>query len=149
MFVENPVITRMEKDGKGYFTLRWSKLQKADKYVISSSVPAISGIYEMYYQDKAKALNLLTVSQGWYGGLRSQIREAIDETFQKDPKILRILASYPIYFRYTTSEVLADMKDVLWFLTKTYYGDKISISHSDRYSRIFLTETAPDRVHWI
>ncbi|MDR2898279.1 MAG: hypothetical protein LBU99_05625 [Spirochaetaceae bacterium] len=149
----DPVIRRIEQQnalpGRGYFTLHWSRLMKADKYAIVTAVPAVSGIYELYYRKKNAPLNLLSVNQGWYGGLRSQIREAIDEDFQTDKKLRSILAENDIYFRFSLSDILADMQDVLWFLHKSYFGSEVRIQPSGRYDQIYLKEYAPDNVHWI
>ncbi len=57
LFRIEPRIERMEKDDQAYFTLYWSKLTKADKYTITTSVPSVSGLYELYYEDYEKQLN--------------------------------------------------------------------------------------------
>ncbi|MDR1748269.1 MAG: hypothetical protein LBR47_04340 [Spirochaetaceae bacterium] len=150
---DSPVIRRIEQKnsipGRGYFTLHWSRLTKADKYSIVRSVPAVSGIYELYYRKAEDPLNLLAVNQGWYGGLRSQIREAIDEEFQTDKRLRSILAEYEIYFRFSISDILADMQDVLWFLHRNYFGNGVSVQPSGRYSHVYLREYAPDKIHWV
>jgi hypothetical protein len=150
---DSPLIRRIEQQngipGRGYFTLRWSRLIKADKYAVITSVPAVSGIYELYYRKEHSPLNLLSVNQGWYGGLRSQIREAIDEDFQTSKTIRSILAENDIYFRFSLSDVLADMQDVLWFLHRSYFGNDVRVQPSGRYQHIYLKESAPDNVLWI
>ncbi len=149
----SPVIRRIEQKnsipGRGYFTLHWSQLTKADKYTSVRGVPAVSGIYELYYRKANDPLNLLAVNQAWYGGLRSQIRAAIDEEFQTDQRIRSILAENDIYFRFSVSDILADMQDVLWFLHRNYFGNETSLHNSERYSHIYLREYAPDKIHWV
>lgn len=149
MFDEKPRIVRRTQDNNGYFTLYWSKLTQADKYTVVTGVPSVSGLYEMYYADEKNMLNLLTCSSGWYGGLRSQIREALEADFQKDEALKAILTTKKLYMRYTCSDVLADMQDVLWFLHTYYFKDTVHVSHSQRYKRIFLSEHAPDKIHWV
>lgn len=149
MFEIEPRIERMEKDDQAYFTLYWSKLTKADKYTITTSVPSVSGLYELYYEDYEKQLNLLTINTAWLGGLRSQIRQDIEPDFNK-PKNLRIvLENLPIYYRFSMSDVSEDIQDVVWFLNQTYFGEKSKVHDSGRYKNIFVKEAAPDKIHWV
>jgi hypothetical protein len=149
MFEIEPRIERMEKDDQAYFTLYWSRLTKADKYTITTSVPSVSGLYELYYEDYEKQLNLLTINTAWLGGLRSQIRQDIEPDFNK-PKNLRIvLENLPIYYRFSMSEISEDIQDVVWFLNQTYFGDKSKVHDSGRYKNIFVKEAAPDKIHWV
>ena len=55
-----PIIVK-EENGKNdvYYTLTWTALTRADKYKITTAVPAIAGMYELYYMDTHKRLNLL------------------------------------------------------------------------------------------
>jgi len=149
MFDIEPRIERLEKGDQAYFTLYWSKLTKADKYTITTSVPSVSGLYELYYEDYEKRLNLLTINTAWLGGLRSQIREDIEPDFNK-PKNLRIvLENLPIYYRFSMSDVSEDIQDVVWFLNQTYFGEKSKVHDSGRYKNIFVKEAAPDKIHWV
>ena len=149
MTEQKPRIEAAEKNGEGFFTVYWSALQKADKYIVTNTVPAVSGIYELYYQDEKKALNLLTVCGAWLGGLRSEIRESIEPNDKKPQNLQIILEHAPLYFRYTQSPVKQTIQDVLWFLNELYFGDKTIIRDSGRYSRIYVKEYAPDKMHWI
>ena len=78
MFDLAPGISGKVKKNEIYYTLVWSALKKADKYEITLKVPSVSGLYELYRMDKEKKLNLLAVTHAWYGGLRSQLRAAVD-----------------------------------------------------------------------
>ena len=73
-----PAVTKQIKGNVAFFTLRWSPLQKVDKYVIINSVPAEAGIFELYYLDDKKKLVMMRVSRVWYGGLRSKLRSVTD-----------------------------------------------------------------------
>ena len=44
-----PIIIKEEDDKNDvYYTLTWTALTRADKYKITTSVPAIAGMYELY-----------------------------------------------------------------------------------------------------
>ena len=83
MFEQNPRITALAEGENGLFCLYWSHLMEADKYSVSQKIPSVSGIYELYYEDEEKKLNLLTVAPAWLGGLRSQLREDIESDDRK------------------------------------------------------------------
>ena len=104
MFDMEPVIIKKIFKNQPHYILTWSPLKKADKYQINRAVPAMSGVYELYKMDKEKHLNLLSVTHAWYGGLRSNIREAIDPDTKTDPERRKILEDDDIelYFTFNT-----------------------------------------------
>lgn len=136
------VIRKEEHGEDGYFCLRWSPFARADKYEIVTRVPALGGVAELYYRDREGKLNLFCLQRSWYGGLRSMLRERTDPVLEKDPHRLGILETWKdrIYYRYTCTESVADMKDVMYFFMKTYAPDSDLVEHSGRYRRIFLKE---------
>jgi hypothetical protein len=144
-----PGIVRSVKGTEAYYTLTWSPLTKADKYQITLRVPSVAGLYELYRMDKQKKLNLLSVTHAWYGGLRSQIRAAIDPDITNDPVRKAELEDCELYYRYAPSESMEDILDVVWFLHTGYFPDDVRVEHSNRYSRVYLSEKAPDRVYWL
>lgn len=149
MFDLAPGITGKVKKNEIYYTLVWSALKKADKYEITLKVPSVAGLYELYSMDKDKKLNLLAVTHAWYGGLRSQLREAVDPDATNDPVRKAELEDAKLYYRYAPSNSLEDILDVVWFLHSTYFPDDIRVDHSHRYARMYLHEKAPDRVYWL
>ena len=144
-----PGIQVQVKKGEAYYTVTWSPLKKADKYEITLKVPAVSGLYEIYRMDKDKKLNLLAVTHAWYGGLRSQIRIAIDPELTEDAVRKAALESGDIYYRYTVSNSLSDLLDVVWFLHMTYFPDDVRVESSGRYPKIYLGEKSPDKLFWL
>jgi hypothetical protein len=132
----------MEKGEDGYFTVSWSPLIKADKYDIHSSVPAMGGVAELYYRDVDGRLRLFHMVRSWYGGLRAVIREAIDPELEKREGLRAILMENKgrIYYRYTMSEHLDDLNDVLFFLFETFDPGCGAVEHSGRYEHIHLIE---------
>lgn len=149
MFASEAVITAKVKNKEGFFTLQWSHLTKADKYKITTQVPSIAGLYELYKMDKNRSLNLLSVTHAWYGGLRSSIRTAIDPELTSDPLKKQELEDAELYYRFSSSNNLPDILDVLWFLHTSYFPHDVRVSHSGRYTKIHLNERAPDNFFWL
>lgn len=149
MFEQEPKITAITEGDNGLFCLYWSHLMEADKYSVSQKIPSVSGIYELYYEDEEKKLNLLTVAPAWLGGLRSQIREDIDSNERKPDNIRKILENNKLYCRYAYCQIKDDIQDVLWYLNQLYFGDKNFTHSSGRFNKICVKEFAPDNVHWV
>ena len=63
--VIEPTIEKLEDIDAVYYTVRWSNLRKADKYDIVKMVPSVSGIFELYYMDDKKKLNLFFFSKAY------------------------------------------------------------------------------------
>lgn len=138
------------KRGKdGHFSVSWSALRQADRWAIAGSVPAVGGVYELYWMDERKHLRLFRVGNARYGGLRSEIRRLTDVELAETPAIATILADREIFFRYAPSNSAMDMADVVWFFRKTYFPEAAGVEHSGRFERIYMNETAPDKVRWI
>lgn len=132
-----------------FFTIRWSKLINADRWTIASSVPAVGGVYEIYWMDEHKHLRLLSIGNARYGGLRSEIRRLTDPQLVENPEVVKILRDKKIYFRYAAANSIDDMADVVWFFRKTYFPENPGVAHSGRFTRIYMNEWAPDRVRWV
>lgn len=143
-----PGISAKVKKGEAYYTVVWSPLKKADKYEITLKVPSVAGLYELYRMDKEKKLNLLAVTHAWYGGLRSQLRAAVDPELTEDPVRKAQIENAELYYRYAPSDSLDNILDVVWFLHSTYFPDDVRVDHSGRYSRMYLSEKAPDKLFW-
>ena len=95
-----PKVTKNVEADNVYYTVFWSRLKKADRYEIITKVPSVAGLFELYYQDKHKKLNLFHLSKAWYGGLRNRIRKATDPDLEEDEKKKKILGLrllLPIY----------------------------------------------------
>lgn len=142
-------IAKSLKNEDAYYTLNWTPLIKADKYKISTAVPAVSGIYELYKLDDNKQLHLLKLAIAWYGGIRSNLREAIDPEATVDPERRKILEDATLYYRYSCCPHYRDLEDVLWFMHETYFGEsEDNPENSGRYETIYLNENSPDNFIW-
>lgn len=148
MFKIEPHIKFESDKNTAFYSLFWSSLEKADKYKITRSVPSLSGLYELYYEDEEKKLNLLTIAIAWLGGLRSQIRSNIDPD-GKTEEIKDILENRTLYYRYTISPSFNIIKDVAWFLNQSYFKEKSVSEHSGQFETIYVKEFAPDKLHWV
>jgi len=143
-------ITASEKNGDGYYFVQWSPLSKAERYDIISKVPAVAGVYEIYWMDEKNRLRLFVVGKTDYGGLRSEIRRITDPELCKDnEKTRKILEEKEIWYRYAPTDSSNIMADVLWFFMQNYFPETNTVKHSGRYENIFLRESAPDKLIWV
>ncbi len=142
------VLKKEVEADNAYYTLCWSPILKADRHQIIGSVPAVAGLFELYYMDKTEGLNLFHLGNAWYGGLRSWIRGATDPTVETDQKRRKILNDFPCYYRYCMSNSYRDILDVLFFLGDTYNPKNNPHRPSDRYQNIFVNEITPQKLLW-
>jgi hypothetical protein len=142
-------ITSKEKDEDVYYFIQWSSLAQADRWTISSKVPAVAGVYEIYWMDDHEHLRMLSVGNTHYGGLRSEIRRLTDAELVTDAKAKKILEDEEIWFRYAPTNSASAMADVVWFFRKTYFPENPGVEHSGLYQKIFLKESAPDKLIWV
>jgi len=143
-------IKASEKNGDIYYFVQWSPLSKAERYDIITKVPAVAGVFEIYWMDENKHLRLFNVGKTDYGGLRSEIRRITDpELCAYDSSTRKILEEKEIWYRYSATDSSKIMADVLWFFMKTYMPDDTTVNHSGRYVNIFLKESAPDKLIWV
>jgi len=138
-----------EKDGDIYYFVQWSPLSKADKYDIITKVPAVAGVFEIYWMDESKHLRLFYIGKTDYGGLRSELRRITDPELCNDANTKKILEEKEIWYRYSTTDSSNIMADVLWFFMRTYVPDDTKTEHSGRYANIYLKESAPDKLIWV
>jgi hypothetical protein len=141
-----PRITKAVDGANAYFTVYWSRLRKAEKFDIISKVPSVSGIFELYYQDKQKKLNLLYVAKAFYGGLMNELRRRTDPELEDNVRRRQILSDCDCYYRYAPSDSYKDMTDVLYFFSSTYFPDKALHDHSGRFSEIYVKEVSEDKL---
>jgi hypothetical protein len=128
------------------YTIRWSALRKAEKYDIIKTVPSMSGIFELYFQDEKKKLNLFLFSKVWYGGLKHQLRKFTDVELEKDEKRRYILDHFDCYYRYALTNSYNDMCDILYFFSRTYLPGSPAPAHSGRYADIIVHEVSKDKL---
>ena len=142
-------ISAQEKGDNVYYSVKWSPLALAERWAINSSVPAIAGIYEIYWMDDHNHLRMLSIGNTHYGGLRSEIRRLTDPELATDTKLRDTLENEEIWFRYTPSNSAAIMLDVVWFFRKTYFPENPGVNHSGRFKKIFVKESAPNKLIWV
>ena len=148
MAQEYGIISQVRGDAV-YYQLSWSPLFKADRWAINAKVPAMAGIYEIYWMDDYKKLRMLSVGDTHYGGLRSELRRLTDPELMSDPKIVKILEERDIWIRYTLTNSAAIMADIVWFFRATYFPENPGVEHSGRYKKIFMQESEPDKLLWV
>jgi hypothetical protein len=142
-------ITAKERNGDIHYFIKWSPLAIADKWEINAKVPSIAGIFEMYWMDENKRLRLFNIGQTHYGGLRSELRRLTDPDLSDNIEIKKILEDREIWYRYASSNSAAEMSDVIWFFMTVYFPGNPRVEHSERYQKIFITESEPDKLIWV
>ncbi len=140
------MIVRQVRDNEAYYTVYWSRLAKADKYDIVRSVPSVGGVYELYYLDDRKKLNLMFFAHAWYGGLRSSIRKLVDAELSRDPAITEILENRDVYYRYSCTDSNQDMLDVVFFFDSIHFPHGKRREDSGRYDAIYVNEISADKI---
>ncbi|MDR2543284.1 MAG: hypothetical protein LBC80_07545 [Treponema sp.] len=143
-------ITATEKNGDVYYFVQWSVLSKADRYEIIKKVPALAGVFEVYWMDEKKRLRLFIIGKTDYGGLRSELRRVIDpELCRGDEKAIKILEEKEMWYRYAPTDSSNVMADINWYYMQNYFPENKTIKNSGRYQNIFLKESAPDKLMWV
>ena len=142
-------ISSCEKGKDVLYTVEWSPLCTVDRWEIHAKVPAVAGIYEIYWMDDHGHLRMLRVGQTHYGGLRSEIRRLTDPELETVPTAKKILENEEIWYRYAPCNSSADMSDIVWYFRQTYFPENPGVEHSKRYRKIFLKESAPNKLIWV
>ncbi len=142
-------IIKRTKDNDAYFEIYWSGFKKAERYDINASVPAESGIFQLYYKDENKRLHLMYISRVWFGGLRSTIRKLTDPDLEFDPKWKSVLSKYDCYYRYALSDSNKDMEDVLFYFSEVLFPGSKKCVDSNRYKDIYLIEESPEKFNTV
>jgi len=140
------ITTKMVEEQEAYYTVSWSRIAKVDKYQISGSVPAFSGIYEIYWMDEKGKLNYLSVAKTWYSGLRYALRTRTDPEMEQDPRRRKILDEHDCYYRYTAVSSTLDMDDLLFYFEQVHLPNRSAQRHSGRYLRIHVRQLSDDRI---
>ena len=141
-----PEIIKQVDSGNAYFSILWSEIKKAEKFDIIQKVPAVSGIFELYFMDDHQKLNLFFLSKAYYGGLQNEIRRCTDLELEKDEKRRKVLEKYDIYYRWVPSNSYADLTDILYFYSSTYFPNSKKHEHSGRYIDIFVQEESTGKL---
>jgi hypothetical protein len=142
-------ISAKEKDKDVYYSIKWSPLSKADRWTINAKVPSVAGIYEVYWMDDHEHLRMLSVGRTHYGGLRSELRRLTDPELNDNKDAKKTLEEEEIWFRYAPCNSAKMMADVIWFFRKTYFPEKPGVEHSGRYEKLYMNESAPDKLIWV
>jgi hypothetical protein len=138
--VEVPRLEKRLRGRRAYYTIYWSKLKKAEKYSIAREVPAMAGLYELFFRDKDGSLKMFHYATVWLGGLRSAIRYATDPSLVLGNEDLRqFVKSHECWYRYFLCLIRPDMEDIVYFFSRTDGIGKPTAS-SGRYADILLKE---------
>ena len=133
-----PRIVIQHKGDDAFYFIQWSPLVLAERWNISSKVPAVAGIYEIYWMDDHQHLRMLAVGNTHYGGLRSELRRLTDSELALDEKVRKILEDEEIWYRYAPTNSIAAMADIVWFFRKTYFPENPGVEPSGEFIKIFV-----------
>ncbi|MDR0472597.1 MAG: hypothetical protein LBH43_02840 [Treponema sp.] len=142
-------ITSQVKNEDIYYFVQWSPLAIAERWHISSKVPAVGGIYEIYRMDDHNHLRMMAVGDTHFGGLRSEIRRLTDAELALDMKTKQTLENEEIWFRYAPTNSVTAMSDIVWFFRTTYFPENPGVEPSGKFKKVFLKESAPDKLIWV
>jgi hypothetical protein len=141
---------RLEERGEdAHYHIEWSPLCIADRWEINAKVPAIAGVFEIYWMDDHNHLRMLSVGQTQYGGLRSELRRLTDPELATDANARKILEDEEVWYRYAPTNSPNVMADVVWYFRETYFPGNPEVDHSGRYRKIYMTESEPDKLIWV
>jgi hypothetical protein len=132
-----------------HYYVQWSPLSKADRWDINAKVPAVAGIFEIYWMDEQKKLRMYNVGLTHYGGLRSELRRLTDPELCTDLTARQFLEDKELWYRYAPCNSTKVMSDVVWFFMSTYFPENPKIEHSGRYEIIYVKESEPDKLMWV
>ena len=144
---KEPHIEKKVDQDEAFYTIFWSPLKKSNKYDIICSVPKQAGLLELYYMDEHHRLFPMYIQRVWYGGLRARLRRITDPELVVEKPHRDVLESYDTYYRYTLTESLEDMNDLIYFFSLSYLPSREPPPDSGRYDRIFVEEVAPDKIN--
>ena len=142
-------IKLQDKGKTAHYFISWSPLELAERWTINAKVPAIGGVYEIYWMDDHEHLRMLSVGSTIYGGLRTEIRRLTDPELVLDKATKKILEDEQIWFRFAPTNSPAIMADVVWFFRKTYFPENPGVEHSGRFEAIYMNETEPNKLIWV
>lgn len=128
------------EDGFAYFFSEWSPRYPVNRYLITRSVPARSGLFKLYYKNNAGKILLFYMERVWYGGLRSEIRRASDPLEVSDRPRRHILSTHKCFYSYTIVESKLDMVDLLFAYSRKYLPGLEPPASSGRYEKVFVTD---------
>ncbi len=129
-----------------YFTVNWSRLHVAERFEIIKTVPSMAGLFELYYMDEKKKLNLFYVGRAWIEGVRNKLRKMVDPTMKHSHDWNEVLNSKKCYYRYALTDSYKDLLDVFYFFSNTYFPGESTAEHSGRFDLIYLKEVSPDKI---
>jgi hypothetical protein len=131
-------------DENVYYEIEWSEPYKYDRISAGRILPDMPGIL-MFTEMKGKDHYPLFLFASWREGLRSGMKNLMDDMFSKMPDTAIHLKSADLYYCYTVIDTSPlDMKDILFWLIRTYtpeYNNAETFKDSKRFTEIAVKET--------
>ena len=141
-----PIVEKLEKGDKVFFTISWSRLRKSDKYDIIRAVPSEAGIYELYTRTTRASSTSFTSASHGTGGFATRSASAPTPILEEDPARKQMLEEADCWYRWSLISNSDDMADILWFFARTYFPRKTDLQPSGRYANVFVKEVDADKI---
>lgn len=126
-----------------YYTVRWSKYYKYNKYDIIKKIPALSGIFVVFYLTESKKLMPFLLGYSWVGSLRHDLRQ-LSDPLVTEKEICEILENNECYFKYLIVPSYADLLDLYeyykYYYRNIFYTQMSENRESGRYNNVYVKE---------
>ncbi len=140
----------MKKDVSGrnvFYSLKWSKLHKYDKYSATRIAPDLPGILAIAYIEDGN-LEYLLFFGCWRNGFRTELKRMFDPDQTKFPALIDSYRHDRLFFKYCNVDTKPeDIQDILYYLFKTYeprFNNFRDFHDSQRYQNISVKELVLD-----
>jgi len=118
-------ILREELSDAVLYTIHWSPWGLMDRWVINRLVPSEAGMFQLWSL-KGRNLLLLATEPAYFGGLRSNLREIIDNLAPAGERMRKRIKDQECWFRFSISSVRKYLEES-WFSPKTYDNEEREI----------------------
>lgn len=135
-----PSVVKQVRRDRAYFTISWSVMEGISRQRINASVPAMSGIWELYHLENSRVPRILKMGAAWLGGVRHTLRFEADPEEAANRPIRELLESGDCYYRYTLCENRDDLADVFVVLSSLRNVGARDVVPTGRYVDVRIRE---------
>ncbi|MGL4369034.1 MAG: hypothetical protein ACRCUT_05090 [Spirochaetota bacterium] len=131
------------KNESVHYLIEWSAPFEYDRITAARILPDMPGILFISEKKGRDHFPMLCFAC-WREGLRSGLKDLMDELFTKFPDTVKELKARGFYYRYTVVDTTPhDMQDIMFWLINTYqpeFNNSRGFGDSRRYSDISVRE---------
>ena len=130
-------------DNSVHYQIEWSEHFEYERITAGRILPDMPGILSLSEKKGNEFYTLLCLAC-WREGLRSSLKNYMDELLTKYPNTAAELRERGFHYKYTVIDTTpSDMQDVLYWLIRTYepvYNNCTGYQDSNRYLDISVQE---------